>query len=52
MLAFLFKSKTSAPEADADLELAKLALSDRIDLMIARETKRKLRYATLAETRH
>lgn len=52
MLAFLFKTKAPEAEIDTDVELAKLALADRIELMMARETKRKLRHATWVATRH
>jgi hypothetical protein len=52
MFAFLFKSKPVEPEVDYDFELAKLALADRLDVMLARETKRKLRHSSPRETWH
>jgi hypothetical protein len=47
MFAFLFKRKATEPERDEDFELAKLALADRLDAMLAQDTRRKLRFATL-----
>jgi hypothetical protein len=52
MFAFLFKEKPVNPEYDAEMEMAKLALADRIDVMMAKDTHRRLRFATLADKRH
>lgn len=53
MFAFLFKQKTTEPERDLEIEMAKLALVDRIDVMLAHDTRRKLRFATLdTNTKH
>jgi hypothetical protein len=51
VLSFLFKTKPAQPDLDADLELAKLALQDRLDVMLAKDVRRKLRFNTLAEIR-
>ena len=52
MFGFLFKDKQAESEIDVDLEMAKLALSERIDAMMARDIQRKLRYSRLVESRH
>jgi hypothetical protein len=52
MLAFLFKTKSATPEIDPELELAKLALADRLDIMLAQDTRRKLRHNNFRETQH
>ncbi len=46
MFAFLFKDKSTDTNCDADIEMAKLAMIDRIDIMLAHDTRRKLRCAT------
>jgi hypothetical protein len=55
MFAFLFKEKPEVaeqPEPDPDLELARMALQDRVDNFLARERRRKLRHSAIATPLH
>jgi hypothetical protein len=52
MFAFLFKAKPEILEADPNLELARLALQDRVDEFLAREVRRRLRHVTISTPLH
>jgi hypothetical protein len=52
MLKFLFKGKPEVVEPDPELELARLALQDRVDDFLAREVRRRLRHVTVATPLH
>ncbi len=48
MFGFLFKEKPQVVEPDPELELARMALQDRVDDFVAREVRRRLRHVTIA----
>jgi hypothetical protein len=53
MFAFLFKEKPEViEEPDPELELARMALQDRVDNFLAHEVRRKLRHAAIATPLH
>jgi hypothetical protein len=52
MFKFLFKGKPEAVEPDPELELARLALQDRVDDFLAREVRRRLRHVAISTPLH
>lgn len=52
MFGFIFKDKPEMEQADPELELARLALLDRVDAMLAKEVHRRLRHAVIATPLH
>jgi hypothetical protein len=48
MFYFLFKEQPETEQSDPELELARLALQDRMEEMLARDVRRKLRFSTIA----
>jgi hypothetical protein len=47
MFGFIFRDKPETEQADPELELARMALQDRVEEMLARDVRRKLRHATI-----
>jgi hypothetical protein len=52
MFKLLFKAKPEIVKPDPDLELARLALQDRVDDFLAREVRRRLRHVTISAPLH